>query len=226
MPSLKKYKAFSAQRTESGVVCAFYQLTNNYSLIKAHSCKIEGVLEDFYMQRFNKKGFTLIELMVVVGIIGVIALIAVPNFNRFQAKAKQANAKTELASMYGMQKAFFTEFSQYHSNLWLIGYTPDGYPPHSSKAGCPSDASNITTGPVRYYKSGSSTNDFGVISGIGSITCTDVIAYAASGADHTLTSTMSTSAFTLQSMGTVTSGLTDVWTINDSKKLENATMGL
>ncbi|MBI3622114.1 MAG: prepilin-type N-terminal cleavage/methylation domain-containing protein, partial [Nitrospirae bacterium] len=47
----------------------------------------------------TKKGFTLIELMIVVAIIGILAAIAIPNFLRFQAKSKQAEAKTNLGAI-------------------------------------------------------------------------------------------------------------------------------
>jgi len=99
----------------------------------------------------NNKGFTLIELMVVVGIIGIITGIAVPSFQRFTARAKQANARTELSAIYGMERAFFTEFGAYHANLTVIGYAPDGVP--LTAEGC-LDGGAVGQWPVRYYRSG------------------------------------------------------------------------
>src|SRR5438045_2363834 len=73
-----------------------------------------------------KSGFSLVELMIVVAIIGILATIAVPNFTKFQAKAKQTNAKTELAGIYTAEKSFYSEYSSYNANLNHIGYIPDG----------------------------------------------------------------------------------------------------
>jgi len=59
------------------------------------------------------KGFTLIELMIVVAIIGILAAIAIPNFLKFQCKAKQAEGKTALKAIYTVELAYNGEYSTY-----------------------------------------------------------------------------------------------------------------
>lgn len=59
------------------------------------------------------KGFTLIELMIVVAIIGILAAIAIPNFVKFQCRSKQGEAKTNLKSMYVAQEGYRAEYDVY-----------------------------------------------------------------------------------------------------------------
>ncbi len=51
-------------------------------------------------QRRQQHGFTLIELMIVVAIIGILAAIAIPNFVRFQARARQSEVNVNLKSLF------------------------------------------------------------------------------------------------------------------------------
>ncbi len=55
------------------------------------------------------RGFTLIELMIVVAIIGILAAIAIPNFMRFQARARQSEAKANLKAVFTATKASLAE---------------------------------------------------------------------------------------------------------------------
>ena len=64
----------------------------------------------------NSKGFTLIELMIVVVIIGILAALAIPRFMRSTTKSKQSEAKQLLKQIYTMQRAYRQEFNTYACN--------------------------------------------------------------------------------------------------------------
>jgi type IV pilus assembly protein PilA len=57
----------------------------------------------------NSKGFTLIELMIVVAIIGILAAIAIPNFIQYQMRSRTSEAKTNLAAIKTANLAFQAE---------------------------------------------------------------------------------------------------------------------
>src|SRR5262245_51942159 len=77
--------------------------------------------------RADQKGFTLIELMIVVAIIGILATIAIPNFMRFQAKSKQSESKTNLGAIGTTVESYRTERDTYViAAITDLGWAPQG----------------------------------------------------------------------------------------------------
>ncbi len=60
-----------------------------------------------------QKGFSLVELMIVVAIIGILAALALPKFSKFQAKARQAEAKSNLSHIYTLETAYHGDNDSY-----------------------------------------------------------------------------------------------------------------
>lgn len=73
----------------------------------------------------NNEGFTLVELMVVVAIIGILAAVAIPQYSKYQARARQSEAKIELASAYTAEKSFAVENNSFTGCLKDIGVAAD-----------------------------------------------------------------------------------------------------
>lgn len=74
----------------------------------------------------NQRGFTLIELMIVVGIIGILAAIAVPNFLKFVAKTKRSEAKYNLEAIYKCEISWFGEYNAFSNSFNTIRWRPEG----------------------------------------------------------------------------------------------------
>jgi len=78
----------------------------------------------------KSKAFSLIELMVVIAIIAIVATLAVPNLMRYLAKAKRAEAYTNLHAIHTAQKIHWAENGRYSDALSGpngIGWQSEGY---------------------------------------------------------------------------------------------------
>ncbi len=70
----------------------------------------------------DTKGFTLIELIIVVVIIGILASIAIPKFGNTKEKAYVAGMKADLRNLVTAQEAYFSEYVTYASALGSLSY--------------------------------------------------------------------------------------------------------
>jgi prepilin-type N-terminal cleavage/methylation domain-containing protein len=74
------------------------------------------------MRKLNDRGFSLVEVMLTVSILGVLASIAIASYKEFVLRAKISQAKTGLASLYQAEMAFRAEFDQFTSRFDAISY--------------------------------------------------------------------------------------------------------
>ena len=64
-------------------------------------------------KRISASGFTLVELMIVIAIIGILAAIAVPQFASFRQKAYNSAAISDLRNVKTNLEAFYKDYQQY-----------------------------------------------------------------------------------------------------------------
>jgi len=101
----------------------------------------------------GQQGFTLIELMIVVAIIGILAAVAIPNFLKYQAKSKQSEARVLLSGIYTSEIAYFAENNAYGDWDYSggavttddIGFSPASAPKYFTTIATAPTATTFTT---------------------------------------------------------------------------------
>jgi type IV pilus assembly protein PilA len=177
----------------------------------------------------NAKGFSLVELMVVVAIIGILAAIAVPNFQKFTAKAKQSEAKAELSSLYSAERAFSAEWQSFFADFRNIGYSPTGnmrYRHGFAAAGvaCPAGYNGTGAGvAIAGAAAVAFSSNINVVgSCVNTATCTELA--LTNGGAYSLAASVAPAAatFTAAANGDLDGDAAmDTWTMNQAKALLN-----
>lgn len=194
----------------------------------------------FSVKRKSQSGFSLVELMVVVAIIGILASIAIPSINKYMAKARQSEAKTNLSSLYTAEKAFFTEYNTFDSRFAAVGYTPEGQLRYNIgfTGGTQATAANgYNTAPANtqiaanaYCGTGATltrgcalmNGATGSVAPIAAAMCSPI-----AGSTHAAACTTGTNTFRAGAGSVLTnSGTVDSWTIDDLKMLRNTVNGI
>ena len=126
------------------------------------------------MKRLSKRqtGFTLVELMIVVAIIGVLAAIAIPSFTSYQLRAKRSEAYANLVSIARSQETFFVTNGFYHDTG---GSFPGPAPGPVKRSWTPASATAFDV--IGFRPEGDVYFDYDLIASCGCTTCFTATAY-------------------------------------------------
>jgi len=197
--------------------------------------------------KLSQEGFTLVELMIVVAIIGILATIAVPQYQKFEAKSRQTEVRLALGAIHTVENSFAVDHNSFSQCLGNIGYSRDGTKFYytvgfnngdSNKCGPNQDKECMA------YEWTANLNADGTISGYtASSKCdtgTESVLYFSANlgvdknskttnADLTggkVATSVDASTFTIGASGNVYKTYKDLWTIDQNKNMLNVQSGL
>jgi len=181
-----------------------------------------------FVNKKSQAGFSLVELMIVVAIIGLLAAIGIPQYQKFQARARQTEAKAQLSALFTAEKAFQGEWGSFSNDLANIGFAVEGqqlryvtgFATDTAPTGYPTNAPPHTTGRSRSNQ----------VSAAPEATWhPDIVTNVATYNALTGSVAPTTNTFTAAANGdpkNTVGGTADRWTINENKNMQNVQVGL
>jgi type IV pilus assembly protein PilA len=138
----------------------------------------------------KRKGFTLIELMVVIAIIIILAAIAIPNYLKMTERAKKSRLAADFATLATVLETYKTDWGKYPTATAYLAVSDPSTLIYRALAGVGADLNTASStnavgevGPIEYIKPGtltSMTNPFNTTNTVkyGSATGTNWVVYA------------------------------------------------
>ena len=114
------------------------------------------------LRKKNQKGFTLIELMIVIAIIGILAAIAIPNFLSYRDRGRRAAAMSAAKNFYNTALAYFSDTTTTTTQVTASGAPSLTIDPHITVDGGPlQDVGGVLAypgDPLTFYHNGDTTS--------------------------------------------------------------------
>jgi type IV pilus assembly protein PilA len=104
----------------------------------------------------RKEGFTLIELMIVIAIIGILAAIAIPQFSAYRTRSYNSAAQSDLRNMATAEEAYYVDNSRYTGTEATLSSGTYGYK-QSDKVQITADGTLTDYTISAYHTSGDKT---------------------------------------------------------------------
>jgi type IV pilus assembly protein PilA len=166
----------------------------------------------------NANGFSLVELMVVVAIIGILAGMGIPSMQKQIAKARQSEIKLHLSGIHTAEKAFYAEFNTYTTDFGAMGFAPEGKNRYNAGFSTADTAARLT---AKGYG--------GALNGIFRVgDATPNVTLLAEGAAFSgwAGATADDNGYVAVGGGTIYKSRMDQWSINENKALNNVSNGI